>query len=157
MKKISKDTPLSEVTLRRYEKPVNLDDREIIRKLCLSMGLLQPGDSRDIIVDILFVMLKAKQDKRLLGSEEVRDLVKDLREKEKLPLHGVAFSNVRRQLKRLRDIYIIEKVNTKYRITEFSEIAETFNYKFQSFMLNSILQRVREYAEEVDKRFIQDQ
>ena len=60
-KTISKDTPLAEITLRRYEKPDNLSDRELVRKLCLSIGLLQPGDSRDVVVDVLYVMLKNKK------------------------------------------------------------------------------------------------
>ena len=47
MSKVSKDIPLNEITLRRYEKP-NLQGRELVRKLCLSIGLLQPGDSRDV-------------------------------------------------------------------------------------------------------------
>ncbi len=50
MSKISKDIPLSEITLRRYEKPSKLSERELVRKICLSVGLLQPGDSRDVIV-----------------------------------------------------------------------------------------------------------
>ena len=50
-----KDIPLSEITLRKYEKPSNLERRELVRKICLSLGLLQLGDSRDIIVDILLV------------------------------------------------------------------------------------------------------
>ena len=44
-KTISKDLPLSEITLRRYEKPYATNKRELTRKLCLSLGLLQPGDS----------------------------------------------------------------------------------------------------------------
>ena len=63
-KTISKDVPLSELTLRKYEKPDTLKDRDLIRKLCLSLGLLQPGDSRDVIVDVLSVMLKAKKELR---------------------------------------------------------------------------------------------
>ena len=51
-----KDIPLSEITLRKYEKPANLEKRELIRKICLSLGLLQLGDSRDVIVDILMVL-----------------------------------------------------------------------------------------------------
>jgi len=43
---ISKDTPLSEITLRRYEKPSAYTKRELTRKICLSIGLLQPGDSK---------------------------------------------------------------------------------------------------------------
>ena len=48
---ISRDTPLAEITLRRYEKPTT-EGRDLVRKLCLSVGLLQPGDSRDVIVDV---------------------------------------------------------------------------------------------------------
>ena len=48
------ETPLMEITLRRYEKPHNLSQRDTLKKLSLSLGLLQPGDSRDIIVDMLF-------------------------------------------------------------------------------------------------------
>ena len=60
MGKISRDTPLAEITLRRYEKPT-MSGRDLVRKFCLSVGLLQHGDSRDVVVDILFVLLQAKQ------------------------------------------------------------------------------------------------
>jgi len=53
-----KDIPLSEITLRKYEKPAGLEKRELVRKICLSLGLLQLGDSRDIIVDILMVLIE---------------------------------------------------------------------------------------------------
>ena len=58
-----KDIPLSEITLRKYEKPVGLEKRELVRKICLSLGLLQLGDSRDIIVDILIVLIDANKNK----------------------------------------------------------------------------------------------
>lgn len=61
-KTISKDTPLAEITLRRYEKPSNLSGRELTRKLCLSIGLLQPGDSRDVMVDVLDVLINNKKE-----------------------------------------------------------------------------------------------
>ena len=78
MPKISRDTPLAEITLRRYEKPT-VNDRELVRKFCLSIGLLQPGDSRDVIVDVLYVLLKAKQRREELHSEEVKNHVMTLR------------------------------------------------------------------------------
>jgi hypothetical protein len=151
--KISKDTPISEITLRRYEKPYDLDKRELVRKLCLSSGLLQPGDSRDIIVDILFVLLKAKTDNKLLSSEEVKDLVIELRKQNKLPLVGVASSNIRRQIKRLRDIFLVEKVRNNYRITEFDNVSIIFNEKIEQYLLSSMLDRVREYCKKVDEEF----
>lgn len=144
-KTISKDVPLAELTLRRYERPSRQGKRELIRKLCLSIGLLQPGDSRDIIIDVLFVMLKAKKQKKSLSSEEVKDNVVKLRKQLKLPLTGIASSNIRRQLKRLRDIFIIEKRLNKYRITEFDELDVIFEERIEKFLLSSLISRVKEY------------
>jgi hypothetical protein len=119
MKKIiSKDTPLSEITLRRYEKPGNLSKRELVRKLCLSLGLLQPGDSRDVIVDIFLVLIQTSAAKNALTSEEIGSKVIGLRKKEKLSWNGTAGSNIRRQIKRLKDIIVIDKIGTKYRLDE---------------------------------------
>ena len=151
--KISRDTPLSEITLRRYEKPYELNRRELVRKLCLSSGLLQPGDSRDIIVDILHVMLDAKKENKLLGSEDIKDLVVVLRKQSNLPLVGVASSNVRRQIKRLRDIFLVEKVKNNYRITEFDNVSVIFNEKIEQYLLAAMLDRVREYCKKVDEEF----
>ena len=151
--KVSKDTPISEITLRRYEKPYELEKRELVRKLCLSSGLLQPGDSRDIIVDILFVLLQAKSSNKLLSSEQVRDLVIGLRKQNNLPLVGVASSNIRRQIKRLRDLFLVEKVRNNYRITEFDNVAVIFNEKIEQYLLSSMLDRIRDYCKKVDEEF----
>lgn len=146
---ISKDIPLSEITLRRYEKPYDMPPRELIKKLCLSIGLLQPGDSRDIIVDVLQVLLDAKKRKKFLDSVEVQKETINLRKKQKLPLKGIAPSNIRRQLKRLTDIFLVEKINNKYRITEFYNLEEIFDEKIEKFMLPNILSRVKEYFQAV--------
>lgn len=151
--RISRDTPISEITLRRYEKPYDLNRRELVRKLCLSSGLLQPGDSRDIIVDILHVLLDAKKENKLLGSEDIKDLVVLLRKQNNLPLVGVASSNVRRQIKRLRDIFLVEKVKNNYRITEFDNVSVIFNEKIEQYLLAAMLDRVREYCKKVDEEF----
>ena len=143
MKSISKDTPLSEITLRKYEKPDNLSKRDLIRKLCLSIGLLQPGDSRDIIVDILNILIENKD--KELDSEEIRNNVINLRQKHNLQVKGVAASNIRRQLRRLRGLFLVEKVKNNYRITEFDNLINTFEEKIESFYLKSILDRVKEY------------
>ncbi|MBW2964782.1 hypothetical protein KY363_04950 [Candidatus Woesearchaeota archaeon] len=151
--KISKDTPISEITLRRYEKPYDLEKRELVRKLCLSSGLLQPGDSRDIIVDILYVLLASKKSGALLSSEQIKDRVIDMRKQNSLPLVGVASSNVRRQIKRLRDIFLVEKVRNNYRITEFDNISVIFNEKIEQYLLSSVLDRIRDYCKKVDEEF----
>ena len=150
-KKISKDFPLSEITLRRYEKPYKVTRREAIRKLCLSLGLLQPGDSRDVVVDVLSVLLNAKKRKRLLSSKEIEDNVIILRKENNLVLLGIASSNIRRQIKRLKDLFLIEKIDTSYRIVEFENLNKIFEEKIESFYLKSILARVKEYLQALEK------
>ena len=144
-KTISKEIPLAEITLRRYEKPSKLSERELVRKLCLSIGLLQPGDSRDVIVDILHVLLKAKKSKKMMASEEIEKEVINARKKQKLALHGIASSNIRRQIKRLRDLFLVEKVKNQYRISEFEDLAVIFEEKIEKFYMKSIVDRVKEY------------
>lgn len=144
-KTISKDTPLSEITLRRYEKPYSTKKRDITRKLCLSIGLLQPGDSRDVIVDVLAVLLNHKKRKKLLSSEDIASLVIKERKKQKLPMKGIAASNIRRQLKRLKDLHLIENTKNKYRISEFEDLDIIFEKKIKNFYLTNIIDRVEEY------------
>jgi len=153
MQTISKDIPLAEITLRKYEKPYEMNKRDLVKKLCLSTGLLQPGDSRDVIVDIFYVLLKARTDKLELSSEKIRELVIQLRQESNVPLQGIASSNIRRQLKRLRDAFFIEKVRNKYRINEHDDLKIIFEEKIQQYLLQSIIGRVRDYFEKVDEKF----
>jgi hypothetical protein len=148
-KTISKDTPLSEITLRRYEKPSSNSKRDLTRKVCLSIGLLQPGDSRDIIVDILQVLMENKEEQLFMNSEKIRSKVILFRKKQKLPIKGVAPSNIRRQLKRLRDLYLVETIRNEYRITEFEELHVIFKKQIKEFYLKNILERVEDYFREI--------
>ena len=152
MGKISRDTPLAEITLRRYEKPT-MNDRHLVRKLCLSIGLLQPGDSRDVVVDVLQVLLHAKQRREELHSEEVKNLVMDHRKQKQLPMLGVASSNIRRQLKRLKDLHLIETNANLYRISEWNNMTEIFEEKIHNFLLQSVISRVKDYVEKIDQEF----
>jgi hypothetical protein len=139
------ETPLMEVTLRRYESPHNLTQRDTLKKICLSLGLLQPGDTRDIIVDILLVLENAKSDKQELNASEIKDQLIDIRKKHGLSTNGTAASNIRRQLKRLRDIFLVEKVKNNYRILEFMSLKEIFEQKIQKIILEAILLRNEDY------------
>jgi len=150
---VAKDTPLAEITLRRYEKPDNLKGRALVKKLCLSFGLLQVGDSRDVVVDVLYVLLNEKGNE--LSSEEVQKKVIQFRKAEKLVLKGIAPSNVRRQLKRLRDLYLVEKVINNYRITENTKLSEVFNDKIEKYLLTSVVTRVKEYVRKIDEEFLE--
>jgi len=147
------DTPLSEITLRRYEKPYSLSKRELVRKLCLSLGLLNPGDSRDVIVDVLYVLLEANTENKKLSSEEIREEVLELRKEEKLDDLGTAASNIRRQIRRLREILLVEKIKNDYRIAEFGKLSDVYVEKIERFYLPSIMERVKEYLNKVDEDF----
>ncbi|MEK6853688.1 MAG: hypothetical protein AABX64_03320 [Nanoarchaeota archaeon] len=152
MPRISRDTPLAEITLRRYEKPT-MNDRELVRKFCLSVGLLQPGDSRDVVVDVFHVLLKAKQNREELHSEEIKNNVMSLRKSAGMPMLGIASSNIRRQLKRLKDLHLIETNANLYRITEFNSLSEIFEEKIESFILTSVVSRVKDYLQKMDEEF----
>ena len=153
MKNISKDVPLAEITLRKYEKPSSKDRRDNVRKACLSLGLLQPGDSRDIIVDILYILLEARVKKRKMSVEEIQQEITSFRKKRKLSTKGVALSNIRRQLLRLRNISLVEKAKNRYRISEFSSLKEIFSERIKKYLLDSIVSRIEEQLFMLDSEF----
>lgn len=147
-----KELPLAEITLRRYEKPYESSQRELVRKVCLSLGFLQPGDSRDIIVDILLILEEARKQKNWLSSFEIRDKVEELRKKNSLEVRGLAESNIRRQLKRLRDGLLADKQENKYRISEFAPLSEVFENKVERFLIPQTVERIKEYLEKLNNK-----
>lgn len=147
-KTVSRDTPLAEITLRKYEKPADIPKRDLVKKLCLSVGLLQPGDSRDVVVDIFHVLLETKHP---LDSDEIQKLVIEYRKKRKLELNGIAPSNIRRQLKRLRDLFLVEKVKNTYRISEEETLHSIFQEKIKRYYIDSIMARVEDYFKAFNK------
>ena len=145
--KVSKDIPLAEITLRKYEKPYEMPRRDLIRKICLSTGLLLPGDSRDVIVDIFQVLMDNDKE---MSCEEVRQEVILLRTEAKLPQLGIAASNVRRQIRRLRSMHFVEKINNRYRINENEDISILFTERIEKFYLPTIIARVKDYLKELN-------
>jgi len=146
------DSPLSEITLRKYERPYQSGKRELVRKICLSLGLLQPGDSRDIVVDILLVLLKAREEKKELELEKIKERAIEERKLASLEIKGIADSNIRRQLKKLRDVMLIEKINNNsYRISEFEPLSAIFESKVKNFYISGITDRIKEYLELLEK------
>jgi hypothetical protein len=144
-----KELPLGEITLRKYEKPYDSSKRELIKKACLSLGLLQPGDSRDIIVDVLLVLEDARKQKKHLSSFEIRNLVEATRKQNSLDEKGLAESNIRRQLKRLRDLMLVDKSENVYRLSEFSPLKEIFENKIEKFLIPQTIERVKEYLQKL--------
>lgn len=146
MAKVLKDTPLVDLTLRKFERPSDESTDMLLRKFCISIGLLQPGDSRDIVVDILKILLAAKKEKKFYSSAEVEALLKQTN------TEGIAASNVRRQLLRLEKIGIAEKTSNGYRIREFLELSRLMNDYVKNYILEPTFKRIIEYAEEIDKK-----
>ncbi len=147
---MAREIPLGEITLRKYEKPYESSKRDLVRKVCLSLGLLQPGDSRDIIVDIMLVLDDARKQKSLLSSFDIRDKVENLRKENSLDSKGLAESNIRRQLKRLRDAMLIDKQGNQYRLSEFAPLSEIFEAKIENFLIPQTIERIKEYLGKLD-------
>lgn len=144
----AKDRPISEITLRKYEKPYKMSERETVRKLCLSLGLLQPGDSRDIIVDIFHLIISHKLGVHYAKLED--ELIKR-RKKLNLPLLGATPANIHRQLRRLRDMQLIDKNLHRYRLTEGMSLKEIVEERVVKYHLDSILERIKEYIDKLSK------
>lgn len=143
-----KEKPLAEFTLRKYEKPYRLSGRELIKKLCLSMGLLQPGDGRDVVVDVFLALLKSAEPISLV---DVEKHVRLSRKKHNIEVRGVALSNIRRQVRRLKECFLVERVGNCYRIAENAPLHEVFAEKIEKFYLPAIVSRVKEYCEAVER------
>ncbi len=144
-----KESHLGEITLRKYERPYESSKRELVKKVCLSLGLLQPGDSRDIIVDIMLILEEARKNKVWLSSFQIKDKVEAVRKEHSLEVKGIAESNIRRQLKRLRDAMIVDKQENQYRMSEFEPLNHIFESKIEKFLIPQIIERIKEYLEKL--------
>lgn len=142
-KLVLKDTPLQEITLRKYEEPGKLDKRELSKKFLLSIGLLNPGESRDVLVDIFSHLLDARREKRMM---QVEHFLSALNGK-----NGASAPNIRRQLRRLKELKLVEHSAAGYRITEFGAITPIVEKYLVEFLVKPAVERVKQYAAEVDK------
>jgi len=147
-----REIPLGEITLRRYEKPYDSSRRELVRKICLSIGLLQPGDSRDVVVDILMALEDSRKERKEITSSEVGELVRKIRKENSLDERGLAESNIRRQLKRLRNLMLVDKKRNLYRLSEFEPLSEIFQKKIEQFIIPQTIERIKEYLEKLDNQ-----
>jgi len=129
------DSPLIELTLRKYERPSG-DKKDLLRTFLLSVGLLQPGDSRDTIAQIFDILMQATKTREAL---KVVDICTRLKK-------GAAPSNVRRHLRRLMAVKLVEKADGGYRIAESFDLPLAFKYVTQKYVLSDVLERIELYA-----------
>ena len=142
MKRVFKDTPLDEITLRRFEKPTNEDLKELSRKFLISIGLLQSGDSRDIISELFYNFLIASKRQEFLEADDIINKFKSV--------DGGTPSNIRRHLRRLKDLNLVERTAYGYRIKEFLPLSELFNEQVINQVIMPSLNRINDYAKKID-------
>ena len=97
------------------------------------------------MVDIMLVLEDARKKREWLSSFQIRDKVEAVRKEHSLEVKGLAESNIRRQLKRLRDAMIIDKQENQYRMSEFEPLKEIFESKIEKFLIPQIIERIKEY------------
>lgn len=129
--------PQEEITLRKYEKPSVLKGRELVRKFCLSFGLLQPNDGRDVIVSVVSTLLNSKVP---LSQSEIAHVINSSGKPS-------AHSNIRRQMSRLSAAKLLEKHGTKYALRPLHIAAD----EHEKLYVPAILERVKEYCHELEK------
>ncbi|RMD58646.1 hypothetical protein D6825_00110 [Candidatus Woesearchaeota archaeon] len=129
--------------LRRLEHPYRFSGRELVRRLCLSVGLVQESDSRDVVVDILHSLLRSDVP---LSHSEIARSVCTLRQRAGLDLKGCALSNIRRQTLRLRRFGFVEQCSRKYRAANIVDAFENF----EKIYLSDMIRRVKDYCKAVE-------
>lgn len=147
IRKVSSDRPLMSIVLRRYESPSSLKGRKLIRRICLSFGLLQPGDSRDVIVDVLESFIRSKGKSKTLT--EINDEVYKIRKEYDLNLIGISPSNILRQIRRLKELKIVMKNEGAYQFTE-NNFRDIFEKQIKRFIIEPISERIEEYCVRLD-------
>lgn len=140
--------PVEEVTFRNYGHIGDLKGRDLIQKICLSCGFINTQDSRDVIVDVFFVLVLAGKEKLWLSSKDVEFKVLDVRNSFNLSVKGLAGSNIRRILKQLMDYGFIERVSSKYRFIDFLHPSDIFDTIIDE-RVTKILGRVKGYFKKI--------
>lgn len=145
MRRNIRDIPIQEITLRKYEIPTALDDRELARKFLLSIGMLQPGDSRDIIVDVYCeVLRKHKSD----SGTTLENIEKALEGKA-----GASSPNIRRQLRRLMAIKLVVKQDDKFVVSDGGAISDLVSNYLDMFVIRPTVERIKQYAEALQTKY----
>jgi DNA-binding transcriptional ArsR family regulator len=143
MKKVFKDKPLNEITLRRFEKPADEGLKELSRKFLISIGLLQTGDGRDIISDIFYEFLVSSKNTEYLPIDLIIKKFKDL--------DGGTPNNIRRHILRLKDLGLIERTEYGYRIKEFMPLKELFKNEIIKGIIEPSINRIIDYSQKIDE------
>ncbi len=142
--RLFKDKPLSEISLKEFERPTN-DYMTNLRRFCISLGVISPGESRVAIVHILDVLIKARSKKQ--KSLDSYEIVKELYRRN----IKIVYANVLRDVRKLISIGLVEKRENRYRIRENLPLHEILKTYIKPYIVDKIFNRITEYAESIDK------
>jgi Fe2+ or Zn2+ uptake regulation protein len=142
--RLYKDRPLSGISLNEFERPTN-DYNTNIRRLCISLGLVRPGESRIAIVYILDILLKARK-KRPNGMDSY-EIIKELYKKKV----RIVYANILRDLRKLISVGIVERRNSFYRVRENMKLDEIMTSFVKPYIIDRTLSKIEEYAKAVEK------
>ncbi len=145
-KKLFKDKPLSKISLSEFEKPGS-DYFTNLRRFCISLGLVNPGESRVAVVYILDLLLKLRYKKK--EGVDSYEIMKYLYSKNV----KIVYANVLRDLRKLINIGLVEKINTNYRIKENMKLTELMDEFIKPYIIDRILKKIYLYAEAIDNDF----
>ncbi len=123
------DSPIFEITLRKYEPPSGNAERDL-RVFLLSMGLIRPGDSKSPLEAIFRAFLQ----KSSVSVTELAQMAK------------ITPSAVRYHLERLKALRLVEG-RKNYRLAE-GDLSVAFRV-FRRYVLEELLDRIESYVTEI--------
>ena len=144
-KKLYRDVPLSGISLNEFERP-GADYFTNLRRFCISLGVISPGESRLGIVNILDILLKAK--KKDAGGLDSKQIVKELYETDT----QIVYANILRDLRKLIAVGIVEKRGNRYRIRENMPLKDILDSFIRPYVIDRIMNRISEYADVIDSK-----
>lgn len=142
--KLYRDKPLSGISLNEFEKPTN-DYNTNIRRLCISLGLVRPGESRIAIVYILDILLKSRKKKP--DGIDSYEIIKELYRKKV----RIVYANILRDMRKLMAVGLVEKRNTMYRIRENMKLNEIISGFVKPYIIDRTIGKIEEYAKAVER------
>ncbi len=144
-KRLYKDKPLAGISLNEFEKPSS-DYFTNLRRFCISIGVISPGESRVAIIHILEILLKSKKSRK--DGVDSYEIIKELYKTD----IKIVYANILRDLRKLIAVGIVERRENRYRIKENMKLKELLETFIKPYIIDRILKRIEEYADSIDQK-----
>lgn len=144
-KRLYKDKPLAGISLNEFEKP-GTDYMTNLRRFCISLGVISPGESRVAIVHILDLLLRTKKSNP--DGLDSYTLTQELYKKD----IKIVYANILRDVRKLISVGVVERRENRYRIKENLRLKELLDSFIKPYIIDRVLNRISEYAERIDEQ-----